>query len=220
VWRIASAETAPRQANSAARVKRIFVARLLSIWRLYGIFSMSVRLIAMNYGLDTRDSAAYFILRNCRGVDRLAQARCQGRASQSARRVESQSGASARPLVRGERFFRCARPGAGEVRDASAREPRGGHEGRCSHAVRPVPADLLSSRGGLRPRRADRTTSPPSRAERGAQAQARGDGLHRATARGRRSDAREDAGAPHQSPAGRVGPSAQHRARHRAQKKR
>lgn len=167
-------------------------------------------------GLD----AAYISIHNCCEVSRLAQARRQGRTSQGARRVEPPSGARAGLLVFRGPVFRRARLGAGEVRDAPACEPRGGDEGRFSPAVRPVPTDLLSGRSDLRPRRADRTAPPPPRSEGSAQAQARGDGLHRATARRRRPDPREGAGAPHRNEAGRVGPSTQHRARHRAQKKR
>lgn len=178
-----------------------------------------IRVIAVVPHLDSGYCAAYFKIHTFREICSHVQARCQGRASQTTRRAQPESGAGARALVPGRRVLRCPRSGTGEVRDVAAGEPRGRIQSRSRGAVRSVASHLLSGRSSLCPRRTGGAATAPAGAEGRAQAQARGDELYRAAPRGRRSNPRPHAGAQHRDRARRVGTSPQHRARNGAQKK-
>jgi hypothetical protein len=112
----------------------------------------------------------------------------------------------------GERVFRCARPGAGEVRDGAARE-----RGRCgsdgsSGTLRSVAADVLWSAPGTGGGGARRTVAEAVGAEGAAQAHRRGDGGGGEATGQRSRSAQRDAGRLRGRAVWDAGAPAQHRA--------
>ncbi|MGF6483068.1 hypothetical protein QFZ91_005295 [Paraburkholderia sp. JPY419] len=163
--------------------------------------------------------AAYFILHRSGQGQHLEEARSEARTPQAPRRAESASRASACALVSVGRFLRRQRSDPSQVRDAAPRPRRWGHEGRSSSVVWHVSADLLSSRGGVLPRRIAWPGAKAARPERRAQAQPRSNGVRRATNGRQRTDLCSSPGRAARDRARSLSSSPQHRTRNSAQKK-
>ncbi len=84
-----------------------------------------------------------------------------------------------RRAVYGGGFFRPLRPGAGQVRDAQARQGRWTGHSRCGPGLRSISPDVLQGEGGLRAWGSGRTASSKAWATSRPQALRAGHGLRR-----------------------------------------
>src|SRR6185503_5039014 len=125
-------------------------------------------------GVDVKSMAAYMCLRRKHPGHHPGQARYQSEASRTAGCTEPASGASAGALVPERWLLRCARSGAGEVRDAPPGQPRGREEGRGRSSLWCFPSHVLSSRSGVCTAGARRTVAATTWPEESPQAHPRG----------------------------------------------
>src|ERR1700677_3375176 len=169
--------------------------------------------------LDILIKAAYMCLRHNSSGCRVGQARWQSRTSEVTGSPQPTRSASPRPLVSGRSLLRCARSGAGQVRDAAAGQHRGRKKGRCRRALWRFPSNILSSRSGVRRARTRRLATPAARPPKSSQAHTRSDGVYRYTFARRTSAQRPRAISGDSDRAWSVCPSPQYRTRLGAQKK-
>ena len=169
--------------------------------------------------LDLPIVKAYFI---CQCVNERS---CNDQATVKARSTTRTwcSQSSSRPntgaMVSIGRFLRSRRSCSGQVRDVASCSGRWRFQGRGGRPVRNVQANVLSGRERLCERGAARVASETARAQRRAQTQLGGHGVHRGASTARWHHARSRAGAGDRNLAGTVDPPTQYRTRVSTQKK-
>lgn len=152
--------------------------------------------------------------------DHQGQARPQGRSPEANRFAQPAPRAGACRALPAQRLLRPARSRAGEVRDAARGRSRGCLQGSGGGLVRRVASDLLPGAAGLHARRAGRPVAAAARAQRRAQGDRRGSGLHCPAPSRRSGPARQGAGRGLAHGVASRRASAQHRTRAGAEKKR
>lgn len=169
--------------------------------------------------LDASNTEAYFIYR-C-----LNERSCNDQATVKARSTTRTwcSQSSSRPntgaMVSIGRFLRSRRSCSGQVRDVASCSGRWRFQGRGGRPVRNVQADLLSSGERLCERGAARVASETAWAQRRAQTQLGGHGVHRGASTARRQHSRSRACAGDRNLAGAFDPPTQYRTCFSTQKK-
>ncbi|SAL63286.1 hypothetical protein AWB65_05865 [Caballeronia humi] len=196
-------------AESMARDNLYLIARPKDILRISLVTEI----------LDLPIVKAYFI---CQCVNERS---CNDQATVKARSTTRTwcSQSSSRPntgaMVSIGRFLRSRRSCSGQVRDVASCSGRWSFQGRGGRPVRNVQANVLSGRERLCERGAARVASETARAQRRAQTQLGGHGVHRGASTARWHHARSRAGAGDRNLAGTVDPPTQYRTRVSTQKK-
>lgn len=156
------------------RFKLRFYLRLLFIARLHWLDNFTKQgimyfTISRNFDARGRHDKIQTRRHETQGAPRLSC--CQSSSSKGHRRAVHERG-----------FFRPPRPGAGQVRDAQARQGRWPSNSRCGPGIRSIASDVLQSTSGLRSWGSEWTTSSDARPTSGPQIVRAGHGVRRGRA--------------------------------------
>ena len=168
--------------------------------------------------IDIPFFAAYCCL-HLKSLTACVQTCNQTRSPAPGRHPQRSAAACSGALVPARWFLRCQRFGAGQVRNASARQAGWRNQGAGCKPVRPIAANLLPGRVSVRARRDCRSAAADSWPEGGAQTHPRSHAGHRVVPPQRRALAGPRDGSAGTRTAGCPGTSTQHRAGSGPQKK-
>ncbi|SHK75526.1 hypothetical protein SAMN05192548_103657 [Paraburkholderia terricola] len=185
------------------------VARFSGISRIYLITEI----------LDIPDFQAYFICHCIDGRSCNDQATVKARSTTRTWCSQSSSRPNTGAMVSIGRFLRSRRSCSGQIRDVASCSGRWRFQGRGGRPVRNVQADLLSSGERLCERGAARVASETAWAQRRAQTQLGGHGVHRGASTAGRQHSRSRACAGDRNLAGAFDPPTQYRTCVSTQKK-